>query len=225
MIGNFIIPIINAEWVLSRANNLLLGYSPDPNELRKVLKVKDKSLFGSFESLRLFGLLIVSLILIGSGSQVFERLSKISISISMGYLTEYTMIWYIFGNFITRIFAGAIYLISNNVNEYLLMLIFSLEILLSTILIYFVPSQSVVLFNLAWFIAGSGVGGLSIMIPVIIVQDYGRKNFGFIWGTFWLFMQAGVFLFSSIIFDYFYGNYHDNKWGKYCSYFRVAYDL
>ena len=214
LFGNFVIPIINAEWILSKANQLLLGYSPDPKELRKILKAKDKSSFASFESFRIIGLLLISFVLIGSGSEIFERLSNISHAMSMGYLTEYTMIWYIFGDFITRILAGAIYMISNNINEYFMILLFAFEILLSTFLIFLAPDQSVILFNFSWFIGGSGVGGLWIMIPVMIVQDYNKRNFGFIWGTFMLFKQLGTWVFWSILFDYFYGSYNNNNWGK-----------
>jgi H+/Cl- antiporter ClcA len=52
------------------------------------------------------------------------------------------------------------------------------------------------------------------MLPVIITQDYGKGNYGVIWGTFTAGIQAGVLLFNSLIFDHFYEKYNKDRWGR-----------
>lgn len=214
LIGNFILPIINAECVLNRASDLLRGFSPEIDELHRLQRGRDKNLFASLKSLKLLLLLIAMIILVGCGAVIYERLSKISIAISMGYLAEYAMIWFIFGNFVTRWLLGLLYAIINVSNDFTYMVFFAAEIVLSAFVIIFIPNRSVLLFNSAWFIAGSGVGGLSISVPLVIAQDFGKKHFGVIWGTFTLGMEIGVWIFSMVIFDHFYDKYNKDRWGR-----------
>lgn len=88
--------------MLNRASDLLRGFSPEIDELHRLQRGRDKNLFASLKSLKLLLLIIAMIILVGCGAVIYERLSKISIAISMGYLAEYAMIWFIFGNFVTR---------------------------------------------------------------------------------------------------------------------------
>lgn len=99
---NFLLPIVYAEFIMNRASDLLRGFNPDVDELLQLQKSKDRDLFASLKSLKILVLFVASVILIGSGAEVYERLSKISIAISMSYLAEYAVIWFIFGNFATR---------------------------------------------------------------------------------------------------------------------------
>lgn len=102
----------------------------------------------SLKIMKPISLFFISLICVGAGSMVFERLSKISISISMSYLSDYTIIWFIFGDFITRSLVGITYTISDNIEKHLLTTIFSVEILFATAMMIFIPSHSVILFNI-----------------------------------------------------------------------------
>ena len=52
------------------------------------------------------------------------------------------------------------------------------------------------------------------MIPVILVQDYGKNYFGFIWGTFTTGIQAGILLFNVYVFDHYYDKFHTDRWGR-----------
>lgn len=111
--GNFLLPIINVECIVNRASDLLRGFSPEIDELHRLQRGKDKSLLTSLKSIKLIILLIASTILIGAGTEIYERLSLISQAISMSFLTEYAMIWFVFGDFITRCFIGLLYVIIN----------------------------------------------------------------------------------------------------------------
>jgi hypothetical protein len=193
--------------VLNRASDLLRGFEPQVDELHRLQRGKDKKLFTSLKSLKL-------LILVGAGAEINERLTKISIAISMAFLAEYAMIWFVFGNFVTRCLIGLLYTLLNMDNDFSYILTFSLEILIAIILIILTPDHSVIIFNAACFLAGSGVGGLSVMIPLVIVQDYGKKNFCFLWGIFTITMELGVWLFSMVVFDHFYDKYNKDRWGR-----------
>lgn len=214
LVGNFILPIINAECVLNRASDLLRGFTPEIDELHKLQRGRDKNLLATLKSAKLIVLLFSISILAGSGGEIFERLTKISISISMSYLAEYAMIWFIFGNFVTRCLIGMMNVIMNIENDFSYIIFFSFEILVATIMIIFTPKHSVLLFNAACFIAGAGIGGLYIMVPLILIQDYGTKHFGVLWGTFTFCMELGVWVFSMIIFDHFHDKYNKDKWGR-----------
>lgn len=209
LLGNFAIPIINAECVLNRASDLLRGFTPDSEELHQLQKGKDKNLFASFRALKILVLLVAMMLLVGAGAEIYERLTKISIAISMGYLAEYAMIWFIFGNFVTRCLVGMLYTIFSEINEFSYIL-FSSEVLIACAMIIFMPTHSVIVFNSACFIAGSGVGGLCVIIPLVIAQDFGTKHFGLLWGAFSFAMELGVWIFSFLIFDHFY----ENTWGR-----------
>lgn len=87
-----------------------------------------------------------------------------------------------------------LYTIFNSVNEFAYIL-FSCEILTAMIMIIFTPAHSVLVFNSACFLAGSGIGGLAVMIPTVLAQDFGTKNFGFLWGCFLFGMQIGEWIF------------------------------
>lgn len=132
----------------------------------------------------------------------------------MSNLTEYAMIWFVFGDFVTRLIAGILTITFNFVNDFTFLLIFGVEILISMILIVLTPSHSVIIFNLACFLGGSGVGGLWVMTPVIITQDYGKGNFGILWGTTTLAFEISTWVFSGLIFDKFYESYSKDRWGR-----------
>ena len=94
------------------------------------------------------------------------------------------------------------------------MCFFAFEIICAMVMIIFTPVHSVILFNLACFIGGSGIGGLFIMVPLFIAQDFGKTHFGVIWGVFLFGMEFGIWLFSMIVFDGFYEKYNKDKWGR-----------
>jgi hypothetical protein len=87
---------------MSRASDLLRGFSPEIDELHRLRIGRDMNFMSILKSFKILLLFVAALLLVGSGSEIYERLSKISIAISMSYLTEYAMIWFIFGDFITR---------------------------------------------------------------------------------------------------------------------------
>lgn len=200
--------------MLNRASDLLRGFEPEVDELHRMQRGQDKQLFKSLKSLKLFILLIAMVILIGAGGEIYERLSKISIAISMSFLAEYAMIWFIFGNFVARCLIGLLYTLLNLDNDFTYTLFFSIEVLIAVILIILTPVHSVIILDAACLLAGSGVGGLSVMVPLVIVQDYGKKHLGVIWGIFTIAIEFGIWIFSMIVFDHFYGKYNKDRWGR-----------
>jgi MFS family permease len=149
LVGNFIIPMINAEFILGRASDLLSGFSPNVHDLGKLQKGKDKAILSSLKSCKLFTLFLVTVIMLGAGSLVYEKLTKISIAISMNFLAEYAMIWFIFGNFVTRLLIGTTFILLNYINDFSYMVFFGIEIFLAMLLILLTPNESVIMFNIA----------------------------------------------------------------------------
>mgnify|MGYP001953034114 CR=1 FL=1 len=109
---------------------------------------------------------------------------------------------------------GLLYVLINCDICLLSMLLFSIEILVAMVMIIFTPEHSVFLFNMACFLGGSGVGGLSVMLPLFIIQDFGKKYFGFVWGLYLFGKELGVWIFTMVVFDHFYGNYNKDRWGR-----------
>lgn len=175
------------------------------------------------KSIKLLILFVANVLLVGTGTEIYGRLSKISIAIQMSYLAEFAMIWYVFGDYSTRLLVGLVYTGMNKfsgaighykVNDFTYMFIFALEIVAAVLIIVFTPTHSVIIFHMACFIGGSGVGGLWVMTPIIIAQDYGQKYFGVIWGTFTLGMEIGVWIFSMHVFDHYHDKYNKDRWGR-----------
>jgi cyanate permease len=63
-------------------------------------------------------------------------------------------------------------------------------------------------------LGGSGVGGISVMLPLFIIQDFGKKHFGLVWGIYLFAMELGVWIFTMVVFDHFYENFNKDRWGR-----------
>lgn len=87
--------------------------------------------------------------MIGAGSLVYEKLTKVSIAISMSYLAEYAMIWYIFGNFVTRLLIGTTFTLLNYINDFIYLIFFGVEVFIALLLILLTPDHSLFIFNIA----------------------------------------------------------------------------
>lgn len=212
--GNFVIPMINAEFILGRASELLSGFKPNINDLEKLQKGKDKDTLSSIFSCKVITLFIIAFVMLGGGSLVYEKLTKVSIAISMSFLAEYAMIWFIFGNFVSRLLIGTVFVLINSINDFAYMVFFGVEIFIAMLMIFLTPDESIIIFNIACFIGGCGVGGIWVMLPVTTTQEYGKNNFGVIWGTFTLLIQTGILVFNRLVFDHFYEKFNKDRWGR-----------
>ena len=217
--SNFIVALVAWFVIPPREKPPVPAKGPGRGDRLKMMKGMEKDWGKAIAQSKYWLLFLANLVFSGVASMLTDRFKEVSFAdenqMNHGaFQSADTDFW--IADFVGRLGGGVLVgFLANYISSYLWALLFGASVTAGAGVVAMLPSIGIGGMHWAAFLGGFGFGGLWTVVPLIMVEDNGRNNFGSIWGTQTTGITIGTYLFSRRLFDHFYDKVENNRF-DYC---------